>query len=70
MILACSACGLWKPTNTEPVALDVINRYELERASGAQTLLKVRRWDYTGVDLDYKMGGRGVHDGTRACAHF
>lgn len=57
-------------TNTEPVELDVINQYELERASGARTLLKVRRWDYTGVDLDYKMDGTGVHDGTRACAHF
>lgn len=41
--------------NTEPGALDMINRYELERASGAQTLLKDRHWDYNGVDMDYKM---------------
>lgn len=48
--------------NTEPVALDMINRYKLERVSGAQTLLKVRRRDYTGVDMDYKMDGTGVCD--------
>lgn len=41
--------------NTEPGALDMINRYEPERASGAQTLLKDRHWDYNGVDMDYKM---------------
>lgn len=41
--------------NTEASALDMINRYKLERANGAQTLLKVRLWDYNGVDMDYKM---------------
>lgn len=43
--------------------MDMINRYELERANGAQTLLKVRLWDYNGVDMDYK-----IDDGTCACA--
>lgn len=56
--------------NTELGALDMINRYELERASGAQTLLKERHWDYNGVDMDYKMEETGVYDGTCACVHF
>ena len=54
--------------NTEPGALDMINRYRLERASAAQTLLKERHWDYNGVDMDYKVeetGGRA--DGTCVC---
>lgn len=55
--------------NTEPGALDMINRYWLERASAAQTLLKERNWDYNGVDMDNKME-TGVHDGTRARVHF
>lgn len=46
--------------NTEPSAPGMINRYELERASGAQTLLKERHWDYNGVDMDYKMEETGV----------
>lgn len=41
--------------NTELGAFDTINRYGLETASGAQTLLKERHWDYNGVDMDYKM---------------
>lgn len=49
--------------NTEPSALDMINRYKLERASGAQTLLKDRHWDYNGVDMDYKM------QKTEVCGH-
>lgn len=50
--------------------MDMIDRYELERASGAQTLLKDRRWDYNGVDMDYKMEETEVYDGTCAPAHF
>lgn len=50
--------------------MDMINRYELERANGAQTLLKVRLWDYNGVDMDYKMDETEVYDGTCACAHL
>lgn len=49
--------------NTEPSALDMINRYVLERASGAETLLKQRRWDYNEVDMDYKMVETRVYDG-------
>lgn len=56
--------------NTEASALDMINRYELERANGAQTLLKVRLWDYNGVDMDYKMDETEVFDGTCACARL
>lgn len=58
--------------NTEASALDMINRYELERANGAQTLLKVRLWDYNGVDMDYKMDEREreAYDGTCACARL
>lgn len=37
----------------------MVNRYRLERASGVQTLLKVRHWDYNGVDMDYKMDETG-----------
>lgn len=55
--------------NTEPGALDMINRYELERASGAQTLLKDRHWDYNGVDMDYKMEEtRGARRNMCTCA--
>lgn len=56
--------------NTEPGALDMINRYGLERASGAQTLLKERHWDYNGVDMDYKMEETGVYDETCMRVHF
>lgn len=41
----------------------MINRYGLERASGAETLLKQRRWDYNEVDMDYKMVETRVYDG-------
>lgn len=56
--------------NTEPGALDTINRYGLETASAAQTLLKERHWDYNGVDMDYKMEETGVHNGTCERLHF
>lgn len=56
--------------NTELGALDMINRFRLERASEAQTLLKERHWDYNGVDMDYKMEETGVHDGTCAPMYF
>lgn len=56
--------------NIEPGALDMINRYKLVRASGAQTLLKVRHWDYKGVDMDYKMDETGVYDGTCDRVHL
>lgn len=56
--------------NTEPGALDMINRYGLERASGAQTLLKERQWDYNGVDMDYKMEETGLYDETCMRVHF
>lgn len=50
--------------NTEPGTLDMINRYQMERASGAETLLKEAHWDYNGVDMDYKMEEKRVYDGT------
>lgn len=50
--------------NTETGALDTINRYGLERASRAQTLLKERHWDYKGVDMDYKMKETVAYDDT------
>lgn len=56
--------------NTGPCALDMINQYELDRASGAQTLLKERHWDYNGVDMDYKMEEKGVYGGTCARVNF
>lgn len=56
--------------NTELGALDMINRYGLERASGAQTLLKERHRDYNGVDMDYRMEETGGYDGTCARVHF
>lgn len=46
--------------------MDMINRYGLQRASGAQTLLKERHWDYKGVDMDYKMEETAVY--MYACA--
>lgn len=46
--------------NTEPGAFDMINRYGLETASAAQTLLNERRRDYNGVDMDYKTEEAGV----------
>lgn len=52
--------------NIELGALDTTDRYTLERASGAQTLLKVRRWDYNGVNMDYKMDETGVYDATQS----
>lgn len=56
--------------NTEPAALDMINRYRLETASGAQTLLKERHWDYNGVNMDYTMEETKVYDGTCERVHF
>lgn len=55
--------------NTELGALDMINRYRLETARGAQTLLKERHWNYNGVDMDYKME-TGVHNGTCKRVHL
>lgn len=59
MILASATPADYGSINTESGALDMANRYGLERASGAQTLLKVRHWDYNGVDMDYKMDETG-----------
>lgn len=56
--------------NTELGALDMINRYRLETARGAQTLLKERHWNYNGVDMDYKMEKTGVHNGTCKRVHL
>lgn len=39
--------------NTELGTLDMINRYWMERASGAETILKKIHWDYNGVNVDY-----------------
>lgn len=52
--------------NIELGALDTTDRYELERASGAQTLLKARHWDYNGVNMDYKMDETGVYDANQS----
>lgn len=41
--------------------MGMINRYGLERASEAQTLLKERHRDYKGVDMDYKMKETAVY---------
>lgn len=59
----------YESVNTESGALDMINRYRLERGSGAQTLLK-KGTDYNGVDIDYKMEETALSDGTctRVCA--
>lgn len=41
--------------NTEPGTLDMINRYWMEKASGAEILLKETHWDCNGVNMDYKI---------------
>lgn len=56
--------------NTKLGAVDMINQYELERGSAAETLLKVRHWKYNGVDMDYKMDETVVYDGTCASVHL
>lgn len=69
MILACCACGLWEHKyRAGCVGHD--QSIWAERASGAQTLLKERYWDYNGIDMDYKMEETGMYDGTCACVHF
>lgn len=52
--------------NIELGALDTTDRCELERVSGAQTLLKVRHRDYNGVNMDYKMDETGVYDANQS----
>lgn len=54
--------------NTEPGTLDMMDRYWMERASGAETLLKEIHWDCNGVDMDYKKRHGCLMEHVRRCA--